>query len=70
MTTIELLTAEEVCKALKISRATLYNLISRKAFPPGIRQGRKMYWPKTDLDVYLAKQLRERTRRRKPVTNL
>lgn len=55
----EVLTAQQVCQYLQISRDTLQRLLKEKRIP-AVRLGVQWRFPKAQLDQWLAYQARER----------
>ena len=52
-----LLCIDEICAKLDICKATVYNLIHRKAFPAPLQIGyRTSRWKKSEIDTWLAEQ--------------
>lgn len=50
----KLLTINEVCASLRISRSTLYNYLNRGDFPPPIRCLRRPRWRQSAINEFIA----------------
>lgn len=55
----EIYRTKEILKIIKLSRSTLYNLISKGLFPEPFKQGKYCVWFKKDLDLYFNKIIRK-----------
>jgi excisionase family DNA binding protein len=53
-TSLCLIPLQDVARMLSISRETLYRMIRRKQFPEPIKQGKRSYFSKADVDAYLS----------------
>lgn len=49
-----LIPLQEVARMLSISRETLYRKIRQKLFPEPIKQGKRSYFAKEDVNTYLS----------------
>ena len=49
-------TVNEIAELLRVSRSTLYALIQRGKFPPGLKIGHSRRWPVDSLKAYLESQ--------------
>lgn len=53
-TGMELLTMNQLCEALKISRSTLYRIrLNGAGFPAGVRVGQRYRWYLSEVQAYL-----------------
>jgi excisionase family DNA binding protein len=53
-----LLTTEEACKLLKVSKAALYNYVRAKEVP-AFKFGRRWKFPQADLEKWIARKMQE-----------
>ena len=50
---IDFLTMDEVLERLRVSRATLYNLIDRRGFPLPVKLGRSNRWRQCEVEDWM-----------------
>lgn len=53
-----LLTTEEACKMLKVSKAALYNYVKAKEIP-AFKFGRRWKFPQADLEKWINQKMQE-----------
>ena len=58
MTNDDLLTLAEVQAKLRVSRATIYELMSSRGLPRPLKIGRQNRWPRLEVDSWLGAQPR------------
>lgn len=51
-----LLTKMDMCARLQVSARTLENMVKDRAFPPGVRVGRFVYWTEGVVAKWVARQ--------------
>ena len=51
--TEQILTIEEVAKHLRVTRATIYNLLKDGNFPPGFKVGRVRRWKLSQIQEFM-----------------
>ena len=64
--TDDLLTIAEVQSFLRVSRATIYQMMATRGLPAPIKIGRSNRWPKSEIENWLAAQPRAQVRIEEP----
>ena len=65
-TPADLLTIDEVQSLLKVSRATVYELMATRGLPVPVKVGRSNRWPRFEIEGWIDAQPRAQVRIEEP----